>query len=299
VADALPHISSFAPYCDECPIHLAGISGSDDSLEWQPCQCRYHSTCSRCGWPIVDDAEHPTHDNLCAACALEGQHGNELHEGVSVGRPPANLHELPALVAALGLPPDVPVTFHLLFGIELDDDWGEYRVEWALIPDVAWRYAAANIVVSHPWRVQLPGWDSPQVILRWRQWRVDAPEFLERFYRRQGPRWTHESQVRAIGDLPSPRRVREFAQLLQGHKGPGRSRDDLNAWLQEDLRPEIAATITDGQDPDQRTLAVRLGLSLQGLQKRFGKLNQLRRESDRKPLSWKRLVADVQAALQR
>ena len=57
------------------------------------------------------------------------------------------------------------------------------------------------------------------------------------------------------------------------------------------------ATITAGQDPDQRTLAVRLGLSLQGLQKRFIKLNQQRRESDRKPLRWKRLVADVQATL--
>jgi hypothetical protein len=290
IEETMSSTSSFAPYCDACPIRLAGVSGSDDAPDCRSCLCRFHARCSRCGWPITDDAEHPNHHYLCAACE---------REELTRGWPPEDLHELPARLAALGLPPDVPVTFHLLLGSEVNDDWSGYRVELALIPDVAWRHAPTNRVVEYPLRVLLPSRDSPQAVLRWRQWRVDAPEFLEHFFRRQGGRRILESQVRAVDGLQSPRRVRDFAQLLQGHKGPGRGRADLDAWLKEDLHPEIVATIAAGQRPDQRTLADRLGLSLQGLQKRFSKLNQQRRESGRKALSWKRLVADIQTTLRR
>lgn len=208
-----------------------------------------------------------------------------------------DLHELPALLAALGLPPDVPVTFHLQLGSELDDDWGDYRVEWALIPDVAWKHPYHPKEIAHPWRVRLPAWEAPWVILRWRQWRIDAPEFLERYWQRHGARWVHHWQVRATDQILSPRRVRELAELMGERRRAGRTPDDLDVWLDDELRPEIAATIGDGQRPDQRTLAARLGYDLTGFVKKFGKLNKHRYETDRKPIRWRRLVADVEVAM--
>jgi integrase len=170
VSGPAPRISSFAPHCDECPLRLTGVEDPDPKVLWRACRCRYHPQCSQCGWPIMDDASCPDHRGLCAACA---------REDLTRGRPPEDRHELPALLGALSLAPDMPVTFHLLLGTELDDDWGEYRVEWALIPDVTWAHPATDHVVAHPWRVRLPGWDAPQIILRWRQWRVGTPEQVQ------------------------------------------------------------------------------------------------------------------------
>jgi hypothetical protein len=287
-------IPSFTPHCEECPLRLTGVAdptgASDATGGWLRCECAYHAVCSQCGWPITDAREHPDHHNQCAACA---------REQLTAGRPPEDRHELPALLAALGLSPDVPVTLHLLLGTELDDDWGDYRIEWALIPDVVWRYAATDLIVRHPWRVQRPGWEAPQLIVRWRQWRIDAPGYLERTMRRQGGQWLHHWQVRAVGQPLPTDRLREFMQLLQGYKGPGRDPDDLTVWWEEELRPEIVATIADGLDPDQKTLADRLGLTLSGLQKKFLRLNRQRRDEGRTALKWKRLVADIQAAMRR
>lgn len=286
-----PHISSFAPHCDECPLRRTGVDDPAPGGNSLPCHCQHHAICQQCGWPITDDAVLSDHQGLCAVCAWED---------LTRGRPPEDRHELPALLVALGLPPDVPVTFHFLGGAELDDTWGEYRIEWSLIPDVTWTYPAVDYaIVSHPWRVQLPGWDAPHIILRWRQWRVDAPEFLERGWQRHGARWVHYWQVRATDRPPSPRRVREYAELMGERKRAGRPPEDFDAWLADELRPEITATIASGQQPDQRTLAARLGYDLMGLVKKFGKLNKQRREAGRNPIRWRRLVTDIEAAMRR
>ena len=240
-----PHISSFAPYCDECPLRRTGVDDPTLGGNWLPCRCEYHTVCQHCGWPITDDAERSDHQGLCAVCAWED---------LTWGRPPEERHELPALLAALGLPPDTSVTFHLLHGVELDDDWVDYRIEWALLPDVAWRYPPTGQVISHPWRIQLPGWNAPRVILRWRQWRWGEPAFLERTWRRDGPRWAPREQVRAIDGLPSRSAVDEFTRLLGEQRAGGRKPDDLERWLETTLRPAITRTIAVGQRPDQRAV---------------------------------------------
>ena len=80
-----PHISSFAPYCDECPLQRAGVDDSAPVANWLPCHCQYHTVCQQCGWPITDDAVRPDHQGLCAACAWED---------LTRGRPPDDRHEL-------------------------------------------------------------------------------------------------------------------------------------------------------------------------------------------------------------
>jgi hypothetical protein len=290
VSGPAPRISSFAPHCDECPLRLTGVEDPDPKVLWRACRCRYHPQCSQCGWPIMDDASRPDHRSLCAACA---------REDLTRGRPPEDRHELPAFLGALGLAPDMPVTFHLLLGTELDDDWGEYRVERALIPDVTWAHPATDHVVAHPWRVRLPGWDAPQIILRWRQWRVGTPEFLERSWLREGPRWVPRRHVRAVGRLPSRRAIEDFTKLLGDHDELGRRPDDLDRWLETELRPAIRLTIIAGHRPDQNAVAERLGLTLSGLGKKLHHLNTERRRRGRLPVLWRQLVAEIQSSVQR
>lgn len=283
MANLTPHISSFAPHCDACPCRRTGVAGPDGT--WVACHCAYHAVCQRCGWPITDDAR-ADHHGLCALCDTDD---------LMRGRPPEDRHELPALLAALGLSPDVPVTLQVLRGIELDDDWGNYRIEWAVVPDVAWRYPPTGQVITHPWRIQLPGWEAPRTILRWRQWRLGGSEYLERTWRREGPRWVCRQHVRSVDGFPSSNTIEEFKRLLGERDDAGRKQEDLELWLEQELRPEIAATWATGQAPLQTTLAARLGLSPEGLQKKFGRLNAQRRAKGWPPIRWKRLVADVAA----
>jgi hypothetical protein len=200
-------------------------------------------------------------------------------------------------LVALGLPSDTPVKFHVLRGVELDDDWGDYRVEWALLPDIAWSYPPTDQVIAHPWRVQMPGWKAPRVILRWRQWRVGEPAFLERSWRRDGPRWAPHRQVRAIDGLPSRSAVDEFTRLLGEQREPGRKPDDLERWLETTLRPAITRTIAVGQRPDQRAVAERIGLELSGLGKKLHHLNRSRRQHGQLPVRWRQLVAETAAIM--
>lgn len=172
---------------------LTSVEAPDPKVIWRACQCVHHARCSQCGWPITDDDARRDHHGLCAMCDTDD---------LMRGRPPEDRHELSALLAALGLSPDTSVTFQFLRGAELDGDWGDYRVEWAMIPDVAWRYAATNHVATHPWRIHLSGWDAPRIILRWRQWRIGESAFWERTWLRNAPRWTYRRQVRAVDGFP-------------------------------------------------------------------------------------------------
>lgn len=283
-----PHVSPLAPHCDECSHRLTGVEAPDPKVIWRACQCVHHARCSQCGWPITDDDARRDHHGLCAMCDTDD---------LMRGRPPEDRHELSALLAALGLSPDTSVTFQFLRGAELDGDWGDYRVEWAMIPDVAWRYAATNHVATHPWRIHLSGWDAPRIILRWRQWRIGESAFLERTWLRNAPRWTYRRQVRAVDGFPSRSAIDEFKELLGERDDAGRTLEDLRLWFEKELRPEIAATWADGQEPLQETVASRLDLSLEGLAKKFGRLNAQRRERGEQKIGWKRLVADVAAEM--
>ena len=289
MSSTTPHTSSCVPHYDECPLQRTGVTGPNGA--WLACRCRYHAICRQCLWPITDDVSRADQHDLCALCDTD----DLMRE-----RPPEDRHELPALLAALGLSPDMPVTFHLLNGAELDDDWGEYRVEWAVIPDVAWRHSPTGRVVTHPWRVQLPGWDAPRIILRWRQWRVgtaETPEFLERTWLREGPRWVYRQQVRALDSFPSRNAIEEFKKLLGERDDAGRKQEDLDLWLEKELRSEIAATWADKQEPRQETVASRLGFSSEGLAKKFGRMNAQRHKRGWQKIGWKRLVADVAAEM--
>lgn len=282
--------SSYTPHCEECPLRPTVADNRMPGANWRPCRCKYHAICQHCGWPITDDAVRSDHHSLCAMCAWED---------LTQGRPPEDRHELPTLLAALGLPRDTPVTFHLLRGTELDDDWGDYRVEWAMIPDVAWQYLHFPTGLRAPWRVQRPGWEAPRVILRWRQWRVGAagtaetPDFLERSWLREGSAWSPREQVRAVNRLPSRRTVEEFTRLLDEHSGLGRRPDDLDRWLETEVRPAIARIIAAGRRPDQNAVAEQLGLTLSGLGKKLSQLNAQRRSGGRQPIRWRQLVAEV------
>ncbi|HEX9037913.1 MAG TPA: hypothetical protein VF808_13085 [Ktedonobacterales bacterium] len=211
------------------------------------------------------------------------------------GRPLEDRHELPALLAACGLSSATPVTFHVLRGAELDDAWGDYRVEWAVIPDTAWRPAPTDRVIAHPMRVQLPGWDAPRIILRWRQWRPGTSTFLERSWALAHGQWRERIQVRAIGRFPARRAFEAFASLSGEPNRLGRKPDDLEDWLSTEVRSAIADAIAIGHRPDQSTIAARLGLSPSGLRKKLDQLNVRRRRGGQQRLLWRHLIAELLA----
>lgn len=270
--------SSFEPHCDQCPLRRTGPVGIDG--RWIACNCTYYPVCRTCEWPITDNA---THALICAIYA---------REQLTRGCPPHDWEELSALLVSLGLHREVPIEFLYRLGTELDDNWAGYHIEWALIPDVTWRQPYHPAVVSHPFRILLPEWDAPKVILRWRQWRPDSdvPVFLEHFWRRRGVEWEFNWTVRgSLNHTPSQYCVAEFARLLADPRG--RRRDDPARFL-ADLQTAFAAIDAEGGKPNQAAVASRLHYTLPWLQQKFSQLNRQRRADGLQPISWRRLAAE-------